>query len=180
MLLLTLKAIFKNQIMKTKALFLFTCLILLCAFKPLQNTDDDKQLYKVIIFKWVKSEKGEDQKKVIIINQDGSITINNKIIDKKINVKSFTKGINKFIIKENLVKEPANNDPPRMASIPKNGEQFISITIIKFKDFVNEKDFANISQYSFRKIKNSSDESITIYKYLPSDDIIFLKKYLTN
>ena len=163
--------------MKNKILFLLSCLIMLSSFKPLQQIDDN-QLYKVIIFKWVKNEKGEEEKKVVIINQDGNISINNKISDKKINVKSFTKGINKFITKEKLVKEPANNDPPRMASIPKNGEQFISITIIKLKDFVNEKDFANISQYSFRKIKKSSDESISIYKYLPSDDLIFLKKIL--
>lgn len=161
--------------MKTKILFLFTCLIVLSSFKPIQQIDDD-ELYKVIIFKWVKNEKGEEQKKAVVIDQDGKIIINNVISDKKVNLKAFTKGVNKFIKVEKLIKEEANNDPPRGATIPKKNEQSINITIIKLKDFNNEKDFANNSQYSYRKVKISSDTNIDLYKYMQSNDILLLKK----
>jgi hypothetical protein len=146
------------------------------SFNSIQKTDDD-QLYKVIIFKWIKNEKGEEQQKVVVVNQDGKVAINNQISDKKINIKSFTKGINKFIKTEKLVKVEANNDPPRVVSIPpKNGEQSINITIIKLKDFENEKGYENNSQYYWSKIKKSSDVNIDLYKYLQSDDLATLKK----
>lgn len=163
--------------MKTKILFLFAFLIVLSSFKSFQKNDDDK-LYKVIIFKWSKDEKGKEEKKVIVIDQDGKITINNNISHKKINLVTFTEGINNFIKKEKLVKEEANNDPPRVAANPNNGQKSINITIIKLKDFNNEKDFENNSEYSWSKIKKSSDVNIELYKYLQSDDLASLKKIL--
>lgn len=163
--------------MKTKLLFLFTYLIIFSSFKPIQQSDDN-QLYKVIIFKWVKNEKGEEQKKVVVIDQEGKIVINNQNSVDKINVKTFTKAINQFIRIEKIEKENANNDPPKAAIIPKNGEQYISVTIIKLKDFLNEKGFSNNSKYSLKTLKKSSDINIKIYKYLQSDDLKTLKKIL--
>lgn len=163
--------------MKTKILFLFTCLIVLSSFKPLQKSDNN-QLYKVIIFKWVKNENGEEQKKVIVIDQEGKIFVNNQNSVDKINIKTFTKAINQFIRIEKIEKESANNEPPKAAIIPKNGEQYISVTIIKLKDFINEKGFSNNSKYSLKTLKKSSDENIDLYKYLKSDDLKVLKKVI--
>lgn len=163
--------------MKNKIIFLITCLIVMTSFKPLQKVDDN-QLYKVIIFKWSKNDKGEEQEKEVVINQDGKIIINDQASSYKINIKKFTKAVNLFIKTEKLIKELANNEPPKMNLVPKNGEQFISITIIKLIDFNNQKDFANPSQYSIRKIKKSSDINIELYKYLQSDDLAVLKKLL--
>lgn len=162
--------------MKTKILFLLTCLIVLSAFKPIQIAEDD-QIYKVTIFKWSKNEKGEEKQKVIVINQDGNITIDKKLNNNKVNIKSFSIGINKFIQSQKLIKEKANNEPPKMDIMPNNGEQFISITIVKLKDYKNEMDYANPSQYEYRQIKKSSEKNI-LYKYMQSDDLNVLKNKL--
>jgi hypothetical protein len=166
--------------MKNNLLYLITCLIIFSSFKPIQQGDNN-QLYKVIIFKWVKNEKGQEQKKVVvIIDQEGKIIVNNEPTDTPINLKTFTKAINKFINNEKLVKEPAYNGPPKTAIIPKNSEQCIAITVIKLKDFNAEKDYDNNSSYILRKITKSSDENIILYKYLKSDDLKTLKKLLNK
>ncbi|CAM4085801.1 hypothetical protein FLBR109950_15605 [Flavobacterium branchiophilum] len=163
--------------MKTKILLLFTCLIIFSSFKPLQQSDDN-QLYKVIIFKWVKNEKGEEQKKVVIIDQDGSLIVNGQNIKSKVDINAFAKAINKFIKVEKLVKEPAYNGPPTVATPPNNGEQSISISVTKLNDFNVEKEFDYNSRYFSKKIKKSSDGNIDIYKYLQSDDLKVLKKVI--
>lgn len=161
--------------MKTKILFLFTCLIVLSAFKPIQDAEDD-QFYKVIIFKWSKTEKGEEQKKIVIINQDGSLIVNGQTIKSKVDIKGFAKAINKFIKEEKLVKEPAYNGLPKVATPPNIGEQSISISVTKLNDFNAEKEFDYNSRYFSKKIKKSSDGNIAIYKYLQSDDLKVLTK----
>ncbi|WP_296684154.1 hypothetical protein [Flavobacterium sp.] len=162
--------------MKTKILFLFTCLIVLSSFKPIQQIDDT-QLYKVIIFKLVKNEKGEEKQKVVLINQNGNIIIDNKLINNKVDIKSFNQEINNFIKSQKLIKEKANNEPPKMDIIPNDGEQFISIIIVKLEDYKKEMDYANPSQYIYRQIKKSSEKNI-LYKYLKSDDLNVLKNKL--
>ena len=113
---------------------------------------------------------------MITINQEGQIIVNSKLTNQSVNLKNFTEGIDKFIKRENLEKEPAYNGLPKVAPMPQNGEQYVSVSIIKLKDFISEKDFDNNSRYIFRKITKSSDENIVIYKYLKSDDLKTLKK----
>lgn len=166
--------------MKTKALFLFNCLIVLSSFKPTQQINDSQLLYKVSIFKWAKNEKGEEQMKVVAINQNGKITLNGKPVNEKLHILNYTLAVNKFIKGEKLVKDIANDEPPKVVTVPKNGEQSISMAIIMLKDFNDEKDknYANNSQYVYSKIKKSSDQNFELYKYLQSDDLEVLKKIL--
>lgn len=162
--------------MKTKTLYLITFLIALSSFKPIQNTDEE-QIYKITIFIWSKNEKGEEQKKVIMINQDGTLIFNSKIVKDKVNMKGFTISINKFIKEEKLIKEPAFNGLPKVATAPNNGERSVSISIITLKDFNYEKEFDYNSRFIFRKITKSSDENIDLYKYLESNDLAIINKY---
>jgi hypothetical protein len=117
-----------------------------------------------------------EQKRFATINQDGSIVIDEQIFKKKLTIKSLNVAIDNFIKTEKIVKVGANNDPPRVAIVPKNGELTISIAIIKLKDFNNEKEFENKSQYIYNKIEKSSDQDIYIYKYLDLDDLKVLKE----
>ena len=111
--------------MKTKILFLISCLLVFGSFKPIQKTDDD-QLYKVIIFKWVKDHKEKELQKVVVIDQTGQIIVNSKKTSKKINIKTFTIAVNNFIKTEKLIKEEANDEPPKMDITPQKGEQYIN------------------------------------------------------
>lgn len=157
--------------MKIKILFLFICL---SSFISIYQIDDN-QFYSVVIFKVTKDSLGNQQKKIILVNQEGEIIINNKMTNFKVNLNDFTKGINEFIEREKLPKESAYNGLPKVISIPSTGQTYICITIIKMQDFINEKEFDNNSKYISRKVTKSPDENIDLYKYLKSGDLKILK-----
>jgi len=141
-------------------------------------SQNDKKIYEVIIFKWTKVEN-KDIRKVIKIDSLGNIFLSKQKIEKKVELKNFTKNINEFIVEEKLEKIHGDNNPPRMSLIPKDGKQTIAISIVYLDDFRKEINLANNTYYSWTKTGlEINSEDYLIFKYLNKTDIDTIKLLL--
>lgn len=157
-----------------KAIFyLFLIFTTICNSQELKET---RRFYKITIFQWTKDSLGIDNKRLVVIDENGDVTYNKQKNYAKFDVAILESFFSQFIQKENIIKNVANDDPPSVASIPNNGEKNIYISIIETKDFIVEKDYVNPSQYNWRAI-NFADLT-NIFHDLHQTEMITLKKML--
>lgn len=130
----------------------------------------EQNIYEVTVFKWVKN--GNDEiKKFVKIDSTGNVFLSNKSTGKKVKLKSFTKKINLFITDEKVIKIPGSDEPPRVAFIPKDGEQNTYINVTFLEDFHNEKHLGTLTTYSCRLEKlKVTDTEYLLYSYLDKKD----------
>ena len=142
------------------------------------HSQKQKKIYSVTIFKWLKNDNVE-LKQFIKIDSTGNVFLSNKSTGKKVNLKSFTKSINEFIADKNVEKVAGSDDPPRVASIPKNGEQNVYITVTLLDDFHSETELATITNYAYRqKGLKTTETEYALYNYLEKKDANVLKTLL--
>ncbi len=155
-----------------KFFYLFILLFSLSSF----SQKNDEKIYQVILFKWCNIEN-KNITRIIRIDSTGNIFVNNEITNEKIDLKTFTKGINDLISKEKLEKISANNDPKKPGAIPKNNEQNLTVSITLLKDFQNEKDFKNKSYYRWVELALDINENdYDFFRYFSNKEISILKK----
>ena len=161
--------------MKTKHYRIILFLLLTTSTIHSQN---EKKIYSVAIFKWLKNENVE-LKQFVEIDSTGDVFLSNKKTGKKVNLKSFTKGVNKFITDKCVEKVAGSDDPPRMASVPKNGEQNVYITVTFLEDFHKESQLATVTNYHCRKEKlKVTEKDYELYNYLEKKDSDVLRALL--
>lgn len=160
--------------MKIKKIFT----IIFFLFASIIYSQTDNRIYQVIIFKWSKIENA-DVKKVVLIDSTGNILLNGKSTNQNVNLKSFTKNINYVVKNESFEKIPGNDEPPRMAAIPKSNEQNVSFTVVFLNDFHKDKNLANKTKYVSRQIGLKLDESDYFFeKHFKKSDLETIKKLL--
>lgn len=141
-------------------------------------SQNNKPLYQVLIFKWSKTDT-LDSKKLITVDSLGNVYVNTSRTNKKVNMKAFTKGINRFIENENVEKIARNFNPPRHAIIPKRNAQSLHINIFLLEDYHNENNEGERTHYSWKisGLKNT-DTEYSLYTYLKKAEIELLKRLL--
>ena len=160
--------------MKIKNILIISFLL----FASIIYSQNDNSIYKVIIFKWSKVENA-DVKKVVLIDSTGNILSNGKNTNQKVNLQSFTKSINDIVNKESFEKIPGNDEPPRIASIPKSNEQNINFTVVFLNDFYKEKELANQTKHVSRQVGLKLEETNYFFdKYFKHSDLEMIKKLL--
>lgn len=142
------------------------------------HSQKQQKIYEVTVFKWVKNGN-EEIKKFVKIDSTGNVFLSNKSTGKKVKLKSFTKKINLFITDEKVKKIPGSDEPPRVAFVPKNGEQNTYINVTFLEDFYNEKHLGTMTTYSCRMEKlNVTDTEYLLYSYLDKKDSEVIKALL--
>jgi hypothetical protein len=156
----------------------FSLILFLLLTTSTIHSQKQRKIYTVTIFKWLKNENVE-LKQFIKVDSTGNVFLSNKSTGKKVNLKSFTKSINEFITDKSVVKVAGSDDPPSVASVPKNGEQNVYITVTFLDDFHKETQLATITSYKCRKEKlNVAEKDYVIYSYLEKKDSNILKTIL--
>jgi hypothetical protein len=137
--------------MKLKSNCLIVLLLITCPILFAQKAD--RALYDITIYKTARSGN-ELTSKLIRIDSEGSIFLNNKKLDISFSIKQFTKEVNRYISKDAVEKSPGNNNPPSEAMSPESNKQVVFISI-KFKDDVNrEKNLVNKTSYEWGGVFN--------------------------
>ena len=156
----------------------YSFLLFLLLTTAIVQSQNQKKIYSVTIFKWSKNEDGE-LKQFMKIDSIGNVFFLNQKTGKKINLKSFTKSVNNFITDKDVEKVNGSDDPPRVASIPKSGKQNVYITVTFLEDFHNETQLATITSYHCKKENlKHGDCDYVLYNYLGKKDLEILKTFL--
>jgi len=143
------------------------------------NDSIQSTIHNMLIFKWCKEDNGNNIKRYIKIDSLGNVIIKNQNFLEKVNMKSFTKEIHQFIKNEGIKKNPGNDGPAMLATIPKKNEQSIYISIILTEDYIAEKNLKNKSAYSWSKTGiDKLQNDYPLFTYLTKKEVEMLKRFL--
>ena len=141
--------------------------------------DNNRHLYSVSICK-TNNDGNNISEKIFEIDSLGNILNQNKKMTQKVDINEFSKGIAKYVVQENIVKDPGNDYITIIeAAHPKLNEQSFIITVIFLDDYYKEKKLRNKTSYTWGKhdlSKNTND--YPFFKYLNPKDINIIKSLL--
>ncbi|MFA7445179.1 MAG: hypothetical protein WCY89_04480 [Flavobacteriaceae bacterium] len=126
-----------------------------------------------------RSAGGETTQKYIGIDSKGFISISGKKTTNKINLLTFTNGIQNLIIGEKIEKTPAHNNAIGIWEVPRRNKKFVFIHIIFSDDFNTDKDFIFKSSYELTETDLDINQTdYNFFKYFEKEDIDVISKAL--
>ena len=162
-----------------KLKFFWTFILLTTLFTSVLAQDNNRHLYSVSIYK-SNNDGNNISEKIFEIDSLGNIINQGKKITQKVDINELGEGISKYVVQENIVKDPGNDYITIIeAAHPKLNEQSFIITVIFLDDYYKENKLRNKTSYSWGKhdlSKNTTD--YPFFKYLDTKNMNILKSLL--
>jgi hypothetical protein len=144
---------------------------------------NDAQKPSGLLHSFSVSKRVNDQNKILFknieIDSSGNVHVGNMPTESSVDIKTFSKSINKYVSEEKLTRIAGNDDisvvEPRK---PKPFEQIISITIIFLDDFHKDRNLRNKTYYSWSWVGDQSVKDYSFYSFLDEPEKKILKSLL--
>src|ERR1051326_8315368 len=160
--------------MRIKFFLNATSLFFFCFYCNSQQTF--RALYSLTISKSINDENNRKDK-YVEVDSRGNIYLAGNKIDKKINIRRFSREISMYVIKERIDKYPGNNDiTVTEGPIPKLNAQTILISVMFLDDFYKEKKLRNKTYYSWGDSLAKNIKDYSLFKYLTQHEVELFKQ----
>jgi len=156
-------------------LTLILCSISYCIINAQQAS---RPLYNFSIARSINSESHLPDT-YILVDSLGNIYNNNKKLSQTLNIKTFSKAITTYVIKEKIDKIPGEEYEFKIeAPVTKPSKQTINITVQFLDDFKSETDLLTKTSYRWDAELDKDFRDYSLFKYLTKEEADILKSLL--
>lgn len=152
--------------------------LFLVFFSSLIFCQNENEIYRVFI--QIDTDiNGELKQNYILIDSAGFISGKENKIQKKLNLKSFSREIQSLISGEKLKKTPPKNDESEMYVMPKRNMKTVHVYIVLKADFKKDKDYLYKSTYELTEEDiEINDTNYNFLKYFEKTNRDLIKQSL--